>query len=121
MSLQTLGAETWGEKVSRARSRSGLQARDAADRVSRAVPVSHMTLLRLESLPELPSSPKKRLLAYCALVAYGFDPEDFGLSADELPVYFDPARLQAVLTTQDPSDQDIAQLLYSSGSAGQAA
>lgn len=50
-----------------------------AERVSRLVPVSHTSILRLGQLEELPDAPSTRQIAYLSLVAMGFDPTEFGL------------------------------------------
>lgn len=85
MRLQTLDTETWGERVARARTRSGVSLKEAAARVSQFEQVSYTSLMRLERLGSVPSDGRRRIIAYLALVSYGYDPEDFGLSANALP------------------------------------
>lgn len=53
--------------------------------MSRIEPTSYSTLMRLESFAAPPKDVKRRLIALLALVAYGFDPEEFGLSENDLP------------------------------------
>ena len=84
-SLLALDEETWGERVARARNRARLSLKEAAARVSQLIPVSYSTLMRLESLEEEPQDVKRRAVAYLALYTYGYKPELFGLSVDDLP------------------------------------
>ena len=83
--LRTLGEEPFGHRVYRARKASGVELRDAAEKVSRYIFISHTTLHRLERLADPPENRRQRAVAYLALLVYGFDPAQFGLSADDLP------------------------------------
>jgi hypothetical protein len=83
--LQLLDTETWGERVARARKRTKITYRDAAAIVSRVMPTSFTSLQRLEDLEETPTDAKRRMLAFCTLLVYGFDPRDFGLEASDAP------------------------------------
>ena len=83
--LLALDDETWGERVARARGRARLSLKEAAARVSQLIPVSYSTLMRLESLDEAPVDVKRRAVAYLALFTYGYQPELFGLSVEDLP------------------------------------
>lgn len=83
--LLSLGTETWGERLARARSRSGVSLKEAAARVSDLAPVSYSSIMRLESMTEPPADRKRRMVAYLTLIAYGFDPEQFGLSENDIP------------------------------------
>lgn len=83
--LLALDEETWGERVARARGRARLSLKEAAARVSRLVPVSYSSLMRLEYLDAVPTDVKRRMVAYLALIVYGYEPEEFGLSVDDLP------------------------------------
>jgi transcriptional regulator with XRE-family HTH domain len=85
VAVQHLGEESWGERVARARSRSRLSLKEAATRVSTLIPASYSTLMRLEAFDGPPTDMKKRAVAYLALIVYGYDPSDFGLSEDDLP------------------------------------
>ncbi len=49
-----------------------------AQRVSKLVPVSHTTILRLGQLDEMPDKPATKQVAYLSLMALGFDPIEFG-------------------------------------------
>jgi hypothetical protein len=86
----TLNDETFGEKVHRAyrqgRAAHGFTYREIADRLSAVYPVSMQSLQRLELQPDIPRQQRVRLVAYLALIAYGFDPEDFGLNHDNTPL-----------------------------------
>jgi transcriptional regulator with XRE-family HTH domain len=94
-----LDEESWGERVARARARSKLSLKEAAARVSALVPTSYSTLMRLEALDVPPSDVKRRVVAFLALVAYGYDPAAFGLSEDDLPRRITPAQLDALTPT----------------------
>jgi hypothetical protein len=83
--LRQLGEEPFGSQLYRARKSSGVELRDAAELVSRYMFTSHTTLHRLEKLPHVPEDRHRRALAYLVLLVYGFDPRQFGLSADDLP------------------------------------
>lgn len=100
MALQSLEAETWGERLTRARRRSGMSLKEAAHVVSQFWPVSHTSLMRLESLETEPADGKRRMLATLTVVAYGFEPSDFGLTVDELPPGIDRAALSDLLIRQ---------------------
>lgn len=80
-----LEAETWGDRLRRARERSGLRLRDVAGLVHPYEPTSHQRLLNLEILDEPPADAGRRILALLAVVAYGYDPAAFGLSWEDLP------------------------------------
>lgn len=62
-----------------------MSLKEAAARVSDLVPVSYSSIMRLESMPEPPADRKRRMVAYLTLVAYGFDPQHFGLSGSDIP------------------------------------
>lgn len=87
LQLRLLGAETWGQRLARARDEAGFNLREAAYLVSHVWPVAHTTLRSLEKLNEVPPprSRSRRALAVLALLAYGIDPADFGLSLSDLP------------------------------------
>lgn len=105
-SLLALDDETWGERVARARARARLSLKEAAARVSQLIPVSYSTLMRLESLDEAPTDLKRRAIAYLALFTYGYKPETFGLSVDDLPRRIKKEMVEALrsdlLITQKP-------------------
>lgn len=54
-----------------------------ADRVSQLVPTSVTSVLRLGNKDTLPCTAPERQRAYLSLVAMGFDPEAFGLTAHD--------------------------------------
>lgn len=83
--LRQLGDEPFGHKLARARRESGVELREAAEKISEIMFTSHSRLHQLEKLAEPPSSPSRRALAYLAMLVYGFDPAELGLSADDLP------------------------------------
>ncbi len=100
--LRHLDVETWGERVARARSRSGLSLKEAATRVSQVLPVSYSTLMRLESMPQPPTDLKRRIVAFLTLVAYGYDPQRFDLDPGDLPRWITPDALADLRVTQKP-------------------
>lgn len=85
IALRRLPPETWGQRLERAR--GDLTQEQAAEIVSRVHNVSHATIARLERLDGAPptTSKNRRRVAILSILAYGYDPEDFGLSIDELP------------------------------------
>lgn len=102
----SLDDESFGERVHRAyrqgRAIHGFTYREIADRITQVYPVSMQSLQRIEQQPDVPRQPRVRLVAYLALVAYGFDPETFGLNHDNTPVGFiDLRKAKSVL---DPSN-----------------
>ncbi len=83
----TINDETWGERFHRAyrrgRARHHFTYLGVAEAISATGnPVSDQTLLRLEQADEAPRSVSQRKAAYLALVAYGFEPEEFGLTVE---------------------------------------
>lgn len=102
----SLDDENFGERVHRAyrqgRAAHGFTYREIAERLSTVYPVSMQSLQRIEAQAEIPRQPRMRLVAYLALIAYGFEPEDFGLNHDNTPVGFiDLAKAKSVL---DPNN-----------------
>ena len=97
--LMKLGQETWGQRLRRAREHAGLSIYDAEKIVSRVYPASYRTIARLEKLAAAPDD-KRAVLAYVAVVAYGFDPADFGLADTPAAAVFDLERLVATLSSQ---------------------
>ena len=61
------------------------------------MPVSYSTLMRLEWMDEPPSDDRRKVTAYAAILAYGFDPADFGLDDDTMPSYVDTERVRDLL------------------------
>ena len=98
--LESLGDETWGERFLRARRRSGVRLDRAAELISLVVPTSYGTLVRLEQATEQPRSQRQRLVALLALLVYGIDPQDFGLSKSDLPPAIDEERVADLLKRQ---------------------
>lgn len=83
MTLRHLDDETWGEQVRRARERAGLSLRQATELVSRVLPTSLKSLARLEEQIHAPEDGRRQLTAYVALLAYGFEPDGFGLGSSQ--------------------------------------
>lgn len=81
-----LDEETWGERLHRAyrqcRARTGLVYMQHAEAISAFVPISDQTLMRSELLEEVPARPNKRQVMFLTLLAYGFEPEEFGLTEE---------------------------------------
>lgn len=94
----SLDAETWGDRLRRARERSGLKLREVAALVGPYEPTSHQRLLNLELLDGPPIDASRRILALLVAVAYGYDPAVFGLSWDDLPRRIDRDEVIGVLT-----------------------
>lgn len=101
LAMKTLGVETWGNRLNRAyreyRATTGRHYRDVAALVSRFAPITHVTIQRLEKLPEAPTESGRRFVAFLTVLFYGFDPEDFGLSADDVPPGIDRKALKEAL------------------------
>ncbi len=96
LALARLPEESWGQRFRRARGRRSLES--TADLVSLASPTSHTSLARLEQLDEAPEKGRPRVRAVLALLVYGYDPADFGLSLDDLPRAVDVQRFVALLS-----------------------
>ena len=101
--LRRLGPETFGQRLRRAREASQVEFRAAADAISEFAFVSTATLARFERLDDLPADRRRRALVYLAVVTYGFDPTDFGLSDAELPGGLDPKVVRRKLTARSSS------------------
>lgn len=88
--LRKLYEPTFGEELHRIYRAGKAQHRfnylDRAAAISRVMPVSDQTLIRYELLKEPPPRPRQRLLVYLAIISYGFDPAEFGLTPDNVPV-----------------------------------
>lgn len=90
----TLQAETWGSTYMRAyrQSRnhfgqSQITWDKLAERLRQVIPeCSDTALLRLGDLEFEPERPAQRLRAFLGLLAMGYDPEDFGMSPDNVPL-----------------------------------
>lgn len=87
---QQLAEETWGDRLHRAyrnaRREQGLTYRQVARQVSSVFPVSDATIIKLEEYSEVPPSPRQRLVAFLALLVYGYDPREFELTAENTPI-----------------------------------
>lgn len=96
--LLRLTDEKWGERFLRAyyasKERYGPQEvswRKLAARVSKVLPAANSTVMRLRYLEDAPVGAAQRQLAYLAVLALGFDPQDFGLTeADASPGWHMP-------------------------------
>lgn len=93
--LRRLDTETFGQQVRRCRDLSRVDLREAAEWVSRWVLTSYKSLSRLERLGELPTDLHRRAVAYLTILAYGFDPEQFGLTDNDLPRSVDAEEVRA--------------------------
>lgn len=89
----TLDDENWGERVHRAyrvaRDAYGgekINYRAVAERIAHVFPCSMTSLQRLEHYEEVPAQPRVRLMAFYALVAYGFDPAEFEITPENTPL-----------------------------------
>lgn len=98
--LFTLTEETWGDQMHRAYRQARAkfaQGRDpqtgqaafsyavvARKLQSVGIPMTDQALFRLEQLTEPPTRMRQRQVAYFALIAYGYDPADFGLTPDNV-------------------------------------
>lgn len=97
----SLDAETWGDRLRRARERSGLKLREVAALVAPYEPTSHQRLLNLELLDGPPADASRRILALLVAVAYGYDPAVFGLSWEDLPRRIDRDEVVGALTAPE--------------------
>ena len=96
-----LADENWGDRLHRAyrtarRNNPGLTYRQVAQQLSRIFPTTDATVIRLENYDDVPSQQRVRALAYLVVLAYGFDPGQFGL--DESNTGLDP---QIIKTARD--------------------
>lgn len=83
--LRRLDDEPFGSRLRRAREASGIELRTAAESISQLMFTSHTRLNRLEKMDKPPADPQRRALAYLAMLVYGFDPSQLGLSPEDLP------------------------------------
>ena len=79
-----LEPETWGEQVKRAyltqRDLTGRKYHDIAAEITElGLPCYVNSLQRLEKMETVPQTARQRLIAWLALLVYGFDPADFGI------------------------------------------
>lgn len=88
----TLGDETWGDKFYRAYRRArlhwgrGMTLENLADAVSRFKKVTDSTIIRYGGTDrDEPRQEDSKVNVYLSLVAMGFDPAEFGLTADNVP------------------------------------
>lgn len=83
---QRLGEETWGERLRRAyrrcRTQHGITYLAHSEAISEFIPVSDQSIMRYEDRDELPSNPRQRQIAYLIILAYGYDPADWGLTPE---------------------------------------
>lgn len=98
----SLGPETFGDLLHRAYRRYkftyGAAYDHAASAISEISPLSMQTLSRLELLEEKPTEVLPRMRAVLAILTYGFDPEEFGLSLDDLPSGLDGRSVRMTLS-----------------------
>jgi hypothetical protein len=91
MELKRLPPEGWGKKLQRAREDAGLSLQAAETRIRPLLPTSYRTLARLETLDDCPQDARRQLQAFVAILAYGFDPADFGLAGCSAAEFIDRA------------------------------
>lgn len=107
---QPLGEETFGEKLRRAARRCrdayGYSYQDTVNAVSPFIPTSDMSLKRHEELPELPSDTRRRQLIYLLALAYGYEPESFGLTESDCNPAFDMRKVRAALHPSTAARRD---------------
>lgn len=89
--FQELPEENWGQRVHRAyrqqRDRTGRKYMDVAALISKVMPVYDTTLQRLEKYERAEDlTTRQRINAWLVLLAYGFNPEEFGITKDMVPV-----------------------------------
>lgn len=103
----TLTDETFGERLHRAYRRGraiyGYRYDTLAETLSSVCPISGQTILRYEEYDEAPTRPRWRANLVYVILAYGYEPDQFGLSMDDLPASVD-RRLTRLLL--DPSKQN---------------
>ena len=85
--LRRLGPEPWGIRMRRARDVARLNVRDVEEILFPHI--SKSALIRLEQLPHIPAGRKDRGRAALVLLLYGINPEDLGISLDDLPPAID--------------------------------
>lgn len=78
--LQELSPEPWGSRVRRARRAADLTYDQATELINAVYSASRRSIARLEDLDEAPPPGPRQILAYIALLAYGFDPDGFDLA-----------------------------------------
>ena len=87
IALRRLGPEPWGIRMRRARDVARLNVRDVEEILFPHI--SKSALIRLEQLPHIPAGRKDRGRAALVLLLYGINPEDLGISLDDLPPAID--------------------------------
>ena len=99
-----LDDERWGERIRRARTRTKLGLRDAAEILDEFTGgVSWTTLSRLELEPEPPTARRRRITATLYVLALGYDPSDFDLDRNELPSVYDDETIKALTSRASAS------------------
>jgi transcriptional regulator with XRE-family HTH domain len=79
--MKRLEEETWGQRLRRAREEAGLSQPGAARLLTKVViPVTQPEVSRLEGQLSPPATGRQAFLAYLLVLAYGYDPDDFGLA-----------------------------------------
>lgn len=108
--LVPLGPETLGHKLRRAyklgqERRPGLTYRVAADLIKPFQSISDASLIRWErDLIDVESTPRSTLIkVYYALLVYGVDPSDLGITVDLLNI--DPAIAKRAVDVLTPSSR----------------
>lgn len=101
--LRRLEQETFGERLHRAYRRGrelhGFTYEERAEALRQVIDISDQSLIRYETLEEVPARPGQRQKLYLILIAYGFDPEDFGLTEDlaGIPEVWDMKKIRRIL------------------------
>lgn len=134
--IRRLDTETWGERLHRAYRTARAEAgsrnpatgeaafsyRMVADKLrSVGIDVSDQALLRLEEQVDVPRSMRQRQVAYFTLIAYGFDPAEFGLTPDNVILSaFDLPKIKRALAPTFRWSSRVTPTLGRGVSAGQA-
>lgn len=98
--LQELAPEPWGSQVRRARRAAELTYDQATERINLVYSASRRSIARLEDLDTPPSGPRQ-ILAFVALLAYGFDPARLGLAGTAAERLVDRERILSALPPLD--------------------
>lgn len=84
--LGSLPPEPWGWKMKRAREEyAALTLDQAADAIGRYMHTSTASISRMEDSEGVPTDKRRRALACIASLTYGLDPEQFGVTVDDVP------------------------------------
>lgn len=109
-----LEPETFGQKLKRAyltqRSLYGWTLEDIEERItsSGVMKISDTQMQRLERHTDLPPTAQTRLQAYVVIIAYGYDPADFGLTEENVPLgAIDLKKLYNLVSPKGPKPSNL--------------